>query len=135
MSTPLRILLALILGIGGGALVVHADAPLAPRIVAIAEPIGTMWLNGLRMTIVPLVVSLLVTGIASTASAAKAGGVAARALGLILAVLVTSSLLGWLLSDLFWRIWPIPAQAGAALRAALGTQAGKLPPRPLRSRS
>lgn len=103
---------------------------LTPRVVSIAEPLGGMWLDGLRMTIVPLVVSLLITGIASTASAARAGGVAARALGIILAVLWTSSLLGWLLSDLFWQIWPIPAEAGRALRDALGAQTGHLPPTP-----
>ncbi len=130
MSTPVRILLALILGLGGGAFLAHSGTQLTPRIVAIAEPIGGMWLDGLRMTIVPLVVSLLITGIASTASAARAGGVAARALGIILAVLWTSSLLGWLLSDLFWQIWPIPAEAGRALREALGAQTGTLPPTP-----
>ena len=130
MSTPVRILLALIVGLGLGAVLAHSGGALTPRIVAVAEPIGGMWLDGLRMTIVPLVVSLLITGIASTASAARAGGVAARALGVILAVLWTSSLIGWLLSDLFWQVWPIPAQAGAALREALGAQTGHMPPTP-----
>ncbi len=41
--------------------------------IVIAEPIGTAWLNALQMTIVPLVVSLLVTGVAATAEAACAG--------------------------------------------------------------
>lgn len=130
MSTPVRILLALILGLGGGALLAHSAAPLTPRVVAIAEPIGGIWLDGLRMTIVPLVVSLLITGIASTASAARAGGVAARALGLIFGILWTSSVIGWVASDLLWAVWPIPAQAGQALRDALGAQSGIVPPTP-----
>jgi len=130
MSTPIRILLALILGLIGGAILARSGGGLTPHVVAIAEPLGGMWLDGLRMTIVPLVVSLLITGIASTASAARAGGVAARALGMILGVLWVSSTLGWLLSDLFWRIWPIPVEAGRALREALGAQGGAIPPTP-----
>lgn len=130
MSTPVRILLALVLGLTGGAFLAHSAASLTPRIVAIAEPIGGMWLDGLRMTIVPLVVSLLITGIASTASAARAGGVAARALAIIFGILWTSSVIGWVMSDLLWAIWPIPAQAGHALREALGAQTGVVPPTP-----
>ena len=130
MSTPVRILFALVLGLGGGALLARSGGGWTAPVVSVTEPLGGMWLDGLRMTIVPLVVSLLITGIASTASAARAGGVAARALGVILGVLWTSSLIGWLLSDLFWSVWPIPAEAGAALRAALGAQTGALPPTP-----
>ena len=128
VSTPIRILLALVLGLVVGALGSRA-LDLTP-VVRIAEPIGGMWLDALRMTIVPLVISLLVTGIASTASAARAGGVAARSLALMLALLWTSSTLGWALTTLFTDIWPIPAAAGEALRAALGAQAGTAPPTP-----
>lgn len=130
MSTPVRILLALALGIVLGA-ALGANAPdLARRAVLVAEPVGGMWLDGLRMTIVPLVVSLLVTGIAQTASAARAGGVAGRALALLLAFLWLSSAVGWLLSDLFWAIAPMPAGAGEALKAAMGAQTGAVPDTP-----
>lgn len=130
MSTPIRILLALVLGLGLGALA-KAEAPdLAGRLLEIAEPVGGMWLDAMRMTIVPLVVALLVTGIASTASAAKAGGIAARTVVFILIALWTSSLLGYLLLSLFTSAWPMPAEAGAALRSALGASHDKLPPVP-----
>ena len=39
----------------------------AEQAAGIAEPIGGLWLNALQMTIVPLVVSLLITGIAGAA--------------------------------------------------------------------
>lgn len=130
MSTPLRILLALVFGIGLGAGLAHYDPQAAARVVIVADPVGQTWLNGLRMTIIPLVVSLLVTGIASTASAAKAGGVAGRSLAAILAMLWFSSLAGWVLSDLFWQIAPMPAAAGSALKAALSQHSGALPPTP-----
>ena len=95
-----------------------------------ADFIGGLWLSALRMTIVPLVVALLVTGIASTASAARSGGVAGRALALMLGLLWLSAILGWALGELLWRLWPIPPESGAALRAALASQTGEAPPAP-----
>ena len=84
-----------------------------------AQAVGTLWLNALRMTIVPLIVALLVTGVAAAADAAAtgrlAGGAVALMIGLLwlsagLAALVTPLLLGW---------FPIPAASAEALRAAL----------------
>lgn len=87
--------------------------------VAIAEPIGGLWLNALQMTIVPLVVSLLISGIAASAEAARASRLAARALVLFVILLWASSALSMLLTPLFLNIWPMPAEAAGALRDAL----------------
>jgi Na+/H+-dicarboxylate symporter len=130
MSTPVRILLALALGLGLGTWLKETDPAAAGRVLAFAEPIGGMWLDALRMTIVPLVLSLLVIGIASTADAARAGGIAARTVAYILVTLWLSSLAGWLLSELFWEIAPLPKAAGAALGKALGAHSGPVPPVP-----
>ena len=94
MSTATRILAALIGGLVLGILL-SDGAPTAGAFgLAIAEPVGTMWLHGLQMTIVPLVVSLLVTGIAATAEAARASKLASRSLMLFIALLWTSATLG-----------------------------------------
>jgi Na+/H+-dicarboxylate symporter len=121
MSQPTRILLALALGL----LVGISSAAQAPEsftaaLVAIADPIGGLWLDALQMTIIPLVVSLLITGIAATADAARSGLLALRALLLFLVVLWTSSLLGAVLFPAFVALWPLPASGGAALSVALG---------------
>jgi proton glutamate symport protein len=39
--------------------------------VGITDSVGGIWLDGLRMTIIPLVVSLLITGIAKTVDSAR----------------------------------------------------------------
>ena len=120
MSQPTRILLALGVGLALGI----ASAALGPDWVTasagIAEPIGRMWLNALQMTIVPLVVSLLVTGIAASAEAARAGKLASRALVLFVALLWTSAATAALLTPLFLELFPLPADSIAALREALG---------------
>ena len=130
MSQATRILLALVLGLAIGiGLATWAPATAADGLV-VAQPIGTAWLNALQMTIVPLVVSLLITGVAATAEAARAGQVAGRALALFIgllwffsafAAIVTPLLLGW---------FPLPTEAAAALRTALGATApvGPVPP-------
>ena len=91
------------------------------RAIAIAEPIGGLWLNALQMTIVPLVVSLLITGIAASAAAARASQLAGRALILFIVLLWISSALAMVLTPLFLELWPMPAESAAALRAALTT--------------
>jgi Na+/H+-dicarboxylate symporter len=82
------------------------------------------------MTIVPLLVALLVTGIAQTAEAAKAGKIAARTLAWIIALMTLSALAGAILTPLFLSIAPMPEASAAALRNALTTTSpvGEVPP-------
>jgi proton glutamate symport protein len=117
-SLAVRVLIALVLGLlVGAALQLWAPKGVQDG-MSIVEALGSLWLNALRMTIVPLVFTLLVLGIASVADAAATGRLAARAIvlfGVFLAVFATYSVLvtqGWL------AIWPIDETAGAALRAS-----------------
>ena len=126
MSQPTRILIALIVGLLLGILSADLAPSLTARAILIADPIGGMWLDALRMTIVPLVVSLLITGIAATAEAARAGRLTLRALILFVAILWTSSLLAALLLPLFFALWPLPTASGDALRIALGSVPGRM---------
>jgi Na+/H+-dicarboxylate symporter len=119
-NTPAtRILLGLLAGLSLGIAFAHFGVSWLDEAIAFAEPIGALWLNALRMTIVPLVFSLLVTGIASGASTASAGGLAARALALFASLLFVVGLFGELASEGFLALWPIPPDAAAALQAAI----------------
>ncbi|MEP9359182.1 dicarboxylate/amino acid:cation symporter [Sphingomonas sp. KR3-1] len=130
MSQPTRILLSLIAGLILGA-VLAAFAPAAATTAADwAQPVGQAWLNGLQMTIVPLVVALLITGVAATAEAAQAGRLAARAIALYVVVLVFSAAAAAILTPLFLHIAPLPRESADALRAALAgaEKIGPVPP-------
>ena len=118
-SQPTRILLALVVGLGAGIASALAGEAWTARAAGIAEPIGGLWLNALQMTIVPLVVSLLVTGVAASAEAARAGRLATRALITFIALLWISALTAALLTPLFLDLFPLPADSAAALREAL----------------
>lgn len=117
MSQTTRILFALIVGIAfgiaGARLGWHSAA-------AIAEPVGNLWLDALRMTVVPLVVSLLITGIARTADSARGGRLALRSVLLFVGLLWLVTLIAAFLVPALLRLWPMPARAAAALNAALG---------------
>jgi Na+/H+-dicarboxylate symporter len=128
MSQPVRILLALALGLLIG--ISTASLPATERAIAIAEPVGGLWLDALRMTIVPLIVALVITGVAASAEAARASRLAGRSFVLFLAVLWTGTIMSALLTPLLLSFWPMPAEAAAALRSALaGTTAevGEVP--------
>ena len=117
MSQATRILVALIAGMALG--IVAAGQGFAPIGILIAQPIGAAWLNGLQMTIVPLVVSLLVIGIAATADAARAGQLATRAMILFMVLLWSGAIMSAFVTPLLLSAWPIDPSAGAALRASL----------------
>jgi Na+/H+-dicarboxylate symporter len=119
MSQATRILFSLVGGLAAGVALAAWAPGAVPGVTAVAEPIGTAWLHGLQMTIVPLVVALLITGVAATAEAARAGRLAARAIALYVALLLVSAIMAALLTPLFLAVVPLPAAAAAALRAAL----------------
>jgi proton glutamate symport protein len=88
MKESTRVLVALGLAIVLGALIgASGNAWLLGAVDHIA-PIGTLWVNAIRMTVIPLVMSLLITGVSSTANVAAIGRLGGRALvvfGLLLA--------------------------------------------------
>ena len=130
MSQATRILLALLVGLVLGIAAAAWAPAIAPGAANIADPIGTLWLNGLRMTIVPLVVALLITGIAQTAEAARAGAIAGRALAWIIAIMTLSAIVGAALTPFLLAVAPMPEASAAALRGALSTTSpvGDVPP-------
>ena len=124
--TALFILSALIVGIILG--VAGSGTAWGEALARIADPVGGMWLNALKMTIVPLVVALLITGITKTVEVARAGKLAGRSVVWFLAILWTSSLMAALVTPLLLDIWPLDPGSADALKTALGKTAAVLPP-------
>jgi proton glutamate symport protein len=123
----LLILVALIAGLALG--VAGAGAQWGGAIEAVADPIGGLWLNALKMTIVPLVVSLLITGILKTAEGLRAGMLAARSVITFLIVLWLSAIMAALVTPALLSAFPLPAENARALKAGLA-QAATVPAPP-----
>ncbi|GGZ00602.1 dicarboxylate/amino acid:cation symporter [Novosphingobium colocasiae] len=111
----LATLAGLVLGLVTG--MALAGTAALPPMLAVAEPIGALWLKALQMTILPLVMGLMFTGILDTAAAAGAGAMARRTLGFIVGILALSAVSSSLLMPLLLRLFPghaIAPPAGAA---------------------
>lgn len=63
-SLSVQVLVALAAGVAVGALAAAYGGEMAPRVIEGVEALGGLWLNALRMTVVPLIFAVLVTGIA-----------------------------------------------------------------------
>jgi proton glutamate symport protein len=130
MSQATRILLALAVGLLLGIASAAAGGSWVNWAVSFAEPIGGLWLDALRMTIIPLIVALLITGIAASAEAARASRLAGRAVLLFFAVLWSGAILAAFLTPLLLHLWPMPGDSASALRDALShsaEQVGTIP--------
>lgn len=119
-----RVLVALVAGLAVGSLVAAFGRPDLLRAVEWLDPIGTLWVNAIRMTIVPLVVSMLVVGVASGDSLRTVGRLGGSALLLFLGVLIAAGLFSLALSPALLAPLEIDPAAAAVLRQRAASSAG-----------
>lgn len=129
-SLTTLILSGLVAGLAAGAVLHGVHAPGEAGLVSAAEAVGGVWLDALRMTIIPLVFALLVTGMARAAETAGRGGLAGRALVVFAVLLLASTGLAALVAPALLSAWPAPAEAAAALRASAAGGAARIPETP-----
>ncbi len=122
-SQTTRILSALVAGLAIGMAAAGWRPGLALAAVTVTQPIGSAWLHGLQMVIVPLVTGLIVTGVVAAAQAARAGRIAARALAGFVVILWATTLMAAALMPVLLRLFPLPVEWATALRRSLGTAA------------
>ncbi len=75
-----RVLIALVAGLLLGAIASASDNAVLLRGVDILGPLGTLWINAIRMTVLPLVISLVITAVASAAETRSIGRIGGRTL-------------------------------------------------------
>lgn len=101
-------------------------------LLAVAEPIGTTWVNAIRMTVVPLVVSLLIGAVAAD-DARIVGRLGARAAVAFAVSLSVGAALVALVAPPLLALIPVPPpEALAALSAGAAPPAGAAAPIGLR---
>jgi len=120
-SLSVQVLLALAAGLAVGAIAASYGGDPATRIIEGIEALGGLWLNALRMTVIPLIFAVLVTGIAQVSDAAATGRLAARAVLWFVGLLLVSAVTSVLLCNAVLAAWPVSDAAATALRA--GAQA------------
>ena len=79
MNESVRVLVALIVALVAGVAIAASGNPTLLEAADFIAPIGTVWINAIRMTVIPLIVSLLITGVASVSDGKTIGRIGARA--------------------------------------------------------
>lgn len=109
------------LGIGAGALSSGLAAATHDGLVATFATLGGLWLNALKVTVIPLIVALLIKGVIGGAAAASEGRIAARTVVWIAILYVASAALGLVAMPGLLAVFPLPESGAAAFRAGLAT--------------
>jgi proton glutamate symport protein len=115
------VLAALIGGLLLGVLATRLGDGIREPMVKTAAVVGGLWLDALKMTVIPLIIALLITGIVSGADHARAGNIAKRSMLWFVAVLTASAIFGALAMPALLQAFPLPASAADALRAGLAS--------------
>ncbi len=115
-----RVVGGLILGLILGSVVASTGNDAAIRAVGWLQPIGQLWVNAIRMTVVPLVVSLLFVSVARDADR-RLGRMGVVTVILFVVVLLFSAVLALLLTPSLMRDMKLTPAAAEALRASATT--------------
>ena len=126
-SLSVQVLVALALSLIVGALAAAYGGAGATPIVEGVEALGGLWLNALRMTVVPLIFAVLVTGIAQVSDAAATGRLALKAVIWFVGLLLISAVTTVFLVNGLLMAWPVGEAASAALRAGAQAPAAGTP--------
>lgn len=132
MNPSTRILIGLTLGLVGGISYSLFDSQTISSLPFVIEPVGTLWVNAIRMTVIPLLMALLVTAIAGQETTAVAAQLGTKTIALFIAMVIVSSLYTLLFAPPLIALLDIDPEASRALlldtNANRSVAAAELPP-------
>jgi proton glutamate symport protein len=114
---PLYALGALALGLVAGSVLLATGSETGIRIARFIEPVGTMWVNAIRMTVIPLIVSSLIVAIAA-AGPGMAKHLGLRAVAVFFGLLVMAAIITGLGAPLVFEYLTIDPEASRLIRAS-----------------
>lgn len=124
-------ILSLVGGFAAGSLASSFTPGFSRILLSVSEPVGTLWVNAIRMTVIPLVIALLITGIDSLGDLRTVGRMGGWALATFVGLLALMALGSALASPALYSLFRLDAGAAGALRAQAaesGTSATAVPP-------
>lgn len=131
MSLSTRILIGLGLGLVSGIAYSLLELPGLSFLPSVIEPIGTLWVNAIRMTVIPLLISLLVTAIAGQSSSGVVARLGSRTISLFVIMIVAACLYTLALAPVLLSLLDINSADSEALLTATQTEdvsRAQLPP-------
>jgi Na+/H+-dicarboxylate symporter len=113
MKDSTRVLVALAAAIGVGALIAASGSKQLIDAADALAPVGTLWVNAIRMTVIPLVVSLLITGVASATDLGAIGRIGGRTLVVFVLLLAAIAAIVIPLASALFALLPLSSTAAA----------------------
>lgn len=112
-----RVLLGVVVALVLGSIAHSTQLPPLLALVTVSETVGTLWINAILSTVIPLVVSSLIVGIASSSDTRFVGRLGRRAALWFLVFSAVSAAIAALLAPLLLARLPLDAAMSASLRA------------------
>ncbi len=123
MSLTARVLTGLAAGLLVGIAISAWPTEPALAFAALVKPIGTLWINAIRMTVVPLVVSSLIVGISSAPDPRSIGRIGWRALVIFFLAVTAASIFAVIVGVPMLSLLPVDPDTATALRASASASA------------
>ena len=117
MSLTTQVLIALGAGFALGIPLAGSESAFAGGLLAVLGPVGTVFINAIRMTVIPLVVSTLISGVTSAPDPRSVGRIGARAIVLFVVVVAVAAAFAVLLGSPLIALIPLDPTAVDALRS------------------
>ncbi len=121
MSLTAKVLIALVAGVALGLALGGSESAFAATASSVLQPVGTLFVNAIRMTVIPLVMSMLIVGVTSAPDARVVGRLGARAMVLFVTVLTLAAALAVLAGRPLLASLTLDPAAVEALRAGAAT--------------
>jgi len=128
MKESTRVLVALVAAIVLGFAVAATHSPSLLAAADFISPIGVIWVNAIRMTVIPLVIALIITGIASATNVAAIGRMGRRTILVCLGLLIGAAIVVMPIAPSVFALLPNagprPALPAGAVEAAQSVTTG-----------
>ena len=118
-SQAVQVTLGLLLGLALGMWLSHEASPSAftRGLIAVLDVVGTAWINAVRMTVIPLVVPLLIVGVAGGGDTSLTGRVGAKAFAWMLGLAIACAIFTVVVAPPWFNTLLLDPEATARLRA------------------
>lgn len=127
MSLTTKVLIGLAAGLAAGIAISMYPSPALLAAVEFIKPFGTLWVNAIRMTVIPLVVSSLIVGIANAPDVRAVGRIGWRAIVVFVAAVTLAATFAAIVGQPMLAALDVDPATAAALResgAAATAQSG-----------
>src|SRR5262249_48257966 len=111
------VIIALLLGLAVGSGVAAVGNQTLINLALDIEPLGTLWTNAIRMTVIPLVASLVVCGVANQSDLRRTGRLGALAIVTFVVLLLAGGLFAAVVTPISFAHLTIPSDVVERLRA------------------